>query len=212
MQRRTRTCYATTTGIRMKNKLSAWLAFLYCVVTASIVSAYPDDAAFIANKPQVFVTPDALPLLSWNASGADRKIDPSELNQLDLCTPDACPQEALDAGAAYYQITDTLIAYYDEHGRLVGTSTQATPSFADFSDSFAVQAIAEPDPDDPRFTDAGVPVKTGLLVGATPGAFQVCLPARLRIAYRSTSRPALRARSRSSRFLTTVRAAMACSE
>jgi len=155
----------------MKNK-SAWVAFLYCLATATVVTAYADDAAFEAYKPQVFVTPDALPLLSWKGPGVDRQIDPSDLNQLELCTPGACPQAALDAGAAYYQITDTLIAYYDAQGRLVGTSSKTTLSPADSGDAFGALAIAAEEPD-PRETDAGVPVKAGPLVGATPGALQV---------------------------------------
>ncbi len=93
----------------LKNKIRALLLAISCLGTAPVASVYAADESFVAHTPNVLVTPDNLPVLIWDDPGVDTEIDPSDLNTLELCTPGACPQEALDAGAAYYQITDTLM-------------------------------------------------------------------------------------------------------
>ncbi|MBA2491548.1 MAG: hypothetical protein H0V34_07515 [Gammaproteobacteria bacterium] len=105
--------------------------------------------------------------MSWDDPGVDTEIDPSELNTLELCTPGACPQEALDAGAVNYKIFGDLIAYYDQHGRLVGTSPQATTVIT-AEPAFSTQAAES----DSTETQAGV-AYANTLIGATPGAFEV---------------------------------------
>src|SRR5680860_705008 len=85
----------------LKYKIRALLLVISCLATAPVVSVNAADESFVAHTPNVLVTPDNLPVLSWDDPGVDTEIDPSDLNQLDLCTPGACPQAALDGGAAY---------------------------------------------------------------------------------------------------------------
>jgi len=151
----------------MQRRIMTFAAGVSCLINASLLPADSFEPAFVAYKPRVLVTPDNLPLMRWDQPGVATAIDPSELAQLEPCTPGVCPQEALDAGAAYYKVFGDVIAYYDQYGRLVGTTNQST-SYRNAGISSTTLAAAA----DPTVTPAGVPY-ADILVGATPGAFEV---------------------------------------
>lgn len=53
----------------MKNKMLAFAAVIACLITSSSLFAYVADSTFEAYQPQVLVTPDNLPVLSWPDPG-----------------------------------------------------------------------------------------------------------------------------------------------
>jgi hypothetical protein len=110
----------------MKRILRSLAAAVICTIASAPLFGFVEDPAFEAYQPRILVTPDKLPVLSWQDPGVDTEIDPSELSNLNVCTPGVCSQTALDAEAAYYQILAGLIAYYDQYGRLVGTAQAPT--------------------------------------------------------------------------------------
>lgn len=152
----------------MKRRTITFAAAISCLISASLLPADGLEPSFVAYKPRVLVTPDNLPVMRWDQPGVDTTIDPSELDQLELCTPGVCPQEALDAGAAYYKVIGDLIAYYDRYGRLVGTAPYGQENLiANLGNGMAI-ASSSPftSADEPQDIDQSLP-------GAIPGVFEV---------------------------------------
>ena len=121
-----------------KRLFYSFLPSVFLVLTSTLVSGVYPAYAFDRSIFQIVITPDGFPII-WRKSFAEdieTQLDSQQLLALSICNASAdCLQSAVDSGAVYFKefsnIHGDFIAYYDENGKLVGTSLKGEASSVD---------------------------------------------------------------------------------
>lgn len=109
-----------------KTTLLHALALAAAVHGSALVLAQSE--VFDENRLQIVITPDFTPIVWWDAQkyGVNFEISSVYDTGVYACSS-YCPQAAVNAGAAYYKEFTlaghgTVVVYYDQSGKIVGTS------------------------------------------------------------------------------------------